>query len=216
MMGLDIDLSLFMEPIPSLACPQLDAGDGMLDGGLDFLKGMVPMTFQLGDIASSAFNGDFNPLYSLLNPGWGVGGQIGAFADGDSYTRTRIGTNWGLQLASAGLLAKFGGQSGVAVENGWRVGESITNNTAKGNVPAWSTVRQRFWKNEAFYNESTYSVSNLLRLKKGLAPQRLNPNTGLMESMELHHHILPQRFGGLFDFIKLWPEEHRKLDPFRN
>jgi len=102
-----------------------------------------------------------------------------------------------------------------AAKRGWKVGEPITNLTAKGNVPAWSTVRQRFWKNEAFLNGSTYSESNLLRMQKGVAPQRLNPNTGLMESMELHHHIVPQRNGGLFDFMKVWPDEHRALDPFR-
>jgi RHS repeat-associated protein len=102
-----------------------------------------------------------------------------------------------------------------AAKGGWKVGQPITNLTAKGNVPAWSTVRQRFWKNEAFLNGSTYSESNLLRMQKGLAPQRLNPNTGLMESMELHHHIVPQRNGGLFDFMKVWPDEHRALDPFR-
>lgn len=33
--------------------------------------------------------------------------------------------------------------------------------------------------------------------------------------MELHHHKVPQRSGGLFDFIKVWPDEHRALDPFR-
>lgn len=52
-------------------------------------------------------------------------------------------------------------------------------------------------------------------LAEGLAPQRFNPNTVLMESMELHHHIVPQRNGGLFDFIKVWPDEHRAIDPFR-
>ena len=103
----------------------------------------------------------------------------------------------------------------VATKSGWEVGEPVTNLTAKGNVPAWSTVRQRFWKNESFLGGSAYSESNLLRMKKGLAPQRLNPNTGLMESMELHHHVVPQRNGGLFDFMKVWPDEHRALDPFR-
>ena len=119
----------------------------------------------------------------------------------------------GLGEVAEGLrLMKFGK---VAAKGGWKVGESITNLTAKGNVPAWSTVRQRFWKNEAFLNGSTYSQNNLLRMQKGLAPQRLNPNTILMESMELHHHTVPQRNGGLFDFMKVWPDEHRALDPFR-
>lgn len=44
----------------------------------------------------------------------------------------------------------------VAAKTGWKVGEPITNQTAKGNVPAWSTVRQRFWKNEAFLISDCY------------------------------------------------------------
>lgn len=53
-------------------------------------------------------------------------------------------------------------------------------------------------------------------MKKGLAPQRFNPNTGKIESMELHHTPIPQRNGGLFDFIKVWPDEHKAIDIFRN
>ncbi|MBB1141024.1 hypothetical protein [Myroides sp. WP-1] len=76
-------------------------------------------------------------------------------------------------------------------------------------------MRQRFWKNEAFYNSKAYTEPNVLRMQKGFAPQQQNPKTGILESMELHHHKVPQRNGGLFDFIKVWPDEHRKLDPFR-
>lgn len=117
------------------------------------------------------------------------------------------------------LLSTFafipgGSQAKLAAKTGWKVGEPITNLTAKGNVPAWSTVRQRFWKNEAFLNGSTYSESNLLRMQKGLAPQFRNTTTGVMESMKLHHTI-PQRNGGLFEFIKVTPEQHRLIDPFR-
>ncbi len=50
---------------------------------------------------------------------------------------------------------------------------------------------------------------------KGLAPQQLNPITGQMESKELHH-IPPQRDGGLFDFVEVWPDEHAKLDKLRH
>lgn len=52
-------------------------------------------------------------------------------------------------------------------------------------------------------------------MKKGLAPQFRNPRTGLMKSMELHHHITPQRRGGLFDFIKVTPDQHRFIDKYR-
>jgi hypothetical protein len=83
----------------------------------------------------------------------------------------------------------------------------------KGNVPAWSTVRQRFWKNEALRNPN-YSQANLDRMKRGLAPQQFNPNTGRLESMELHH-TPPQRDGGLSDVKPLWPDDHALVDLFR-
>jgi RHS repeat-associated protein len=103
----------------------------------------------------------------------------------------------------------------IKAENtGWRVGDPITNLTTKGNTPAWSTVRQRFWKNEAFFNSSAYTKENILRMRKGLAPQIRNPTTGLMESMELHH-TPPQRDGGLFKFKIVTPEQHSLIDPFR-
>ncbi|WP_345107490.1 RHS repeat-associated core domain-containing protein, partial [Mucilaginibacter panaciglaebae] len=97
---------------------------------------------------------------------------------------------------------------------GWKVGDPITNLTPQGKAPVWSTVRQRFWKNEALTKGTEYSESNLIRMRKGLAPQFRNATTGAMESMELHHTI-PQRSGGLFDFIKVTPEQHRIIDPFR-
>jgi hypothetical protein len=50
-------------------------------------------------------------------------------------------------------------------------------------------------------------------MEKGLAPQNKN-DLGELESMELHH-IPPQKDGGLFDFIEVWPEEHAEIDPHR-
>lgn len=81
-------------------------------------------------------------------------------------------------------------------------------------MPAWSTVRQRFWKNEAIYNPKKYEPDQLERMKKGNAPQRLNKKTGKMESMELHHDS-PRRDGGLFDVEPLWPEQYALRDPLR-
>ncbi len=52
-------------------------------------------------------------------------------------------------------------------------------------------------------------------MQKGLAPQYPN-SKGIMESMELHHHLTPKRQGGLFDFIKVTADEHKLIDPFRN
>lgn len=97
---------------------------------------------------------------------------------------------------------------------GWRVGDPINNLTSKGNVPSWSAVRQRFWKNEAHYNAAKYSTENLGRMRRGLAPQRPHPLTGVLESKELHH-VPPRREGGLFDFEAVWPDDHALIDVFR-
>lgn len=97
---------------------------------------------------------------------------------------------------------------------GWKVGDPINNLTARGNVLSWSAVRERFWKNEAHFNPNNYSEANLARMREGLAPQRINEVTGELESMELHH-APPQRDGGLFDVVPLWPDEHALVDPLR-
>jgi hypothetical protein len=97
---------------------------------------------------------------------------------------------------------------------GWRVGDPINDLTSTGRVPSWTAVRQRFWKNEAHFNPGNYSEANLARMRQGLAPQRINPRTGQLESMELHH-TPPQRDGGLFDVRPVWPDDHALIDPFR-
>lgn len=98
--------------------------------------------------------------------------------------------------------------------NGWKLGDDIRNRTYLGNVPKWSTVRSRYWKNQAYLHSEDYQHHELERMKKGLAPQRLKDN-GLLESKELHH-VPPQREGGLFDFVEVWPEEHSLLDDWRH
>lgn len=98
---------------------------------------------------------------------------------------------------------------------GWKVGQSITNRTIFGTIPKWSTVRRRHWKNEALLHPEKYEMDQLERMRQGLAPQRFNMNTGRVESMELHH-TPPQKEGGLFDFIEVWPEEHALIDEFRH
>jgi len=92
----------------------------------------------------------------------------------------------------------------------WRVGDPINNLTSRGRVPSWDAVRQRYWKNEAFYRSGEYSSAELVRMRQGLAPQRLNFRTGKLESIHLHHDP-PQSAGGLFDFEPLWPEAHRQI-----
>ncbi|MBM4017034.1 MAG: RHS repeat-associated core domain-containing protein [Planctomycetes bacterium] len=93
---------------------------------------------------------------------------------------------------------------------GWKVGQPINNLTAKGNAPSVSTVRQRFWKNEAFYKPGKYKPQDLARMRHGLAPQQMNPETGVLESMHLHHNP-PQSAGGLFDVEPMWPAQHWEI-----
>ena len=64
-----------------------------------------------------------------------------------------------------------------------------------------TTVRQRYWKNEAFYNPSMYSNSNLGRMKKGLAPIVDNA------PMELHH-TLGRKGANFFVFEPLTRAQH--------
>jgi hypothetical protein len=56
-------------------------------------------------------------------------------------------------------------------------------------------------------------------MQKGLAPQKINEETGMLESMELHH-IDPQRNNSPFvnyesNLLKVWPEVHAEIDPYR-
>lgn len=105
----------------------------------------------------------------------------------------------------------------VSSVRGWSVGQPIHNRTFWGGVPKWSTVRQRYWKNEAHLAKSKPNHphrAHIQRMERGLAPQRKNDFTGEIESLELHH-TPPQREGGLFDFIEVWPEEHGLVDTYR-
>jgi filamentous hemagglutinin len=96
------------------------------------------------------------------------------------------------------------------------VGDDVYANTAKGNAPAWSTVRDRFWKNESSSASAAekYGAENVQRMSKGRAPQRYNADKGGRESMELSHEPIPARNGGK-NFVPRWPQDHAAIDPFR-
>ena len=64
---------------------------------------------------------------------------------------------------------------------GWKVGDDISNLTKAGNEPSWTTVRQRYWKNQAFCENPLYNEEDFVRMRKGLAPIRDGA------PMELHH-----------------------------
>jgi hypothetical protein len=66
-------------------------------------------------------------------------------------------------------------------KKGWKVGDDIRNLTKAGKDPSWTALRQRYWKNEAYYHPERYP-NDLKRLKKGRAPIG---EDGF--PMELHH-----------------------------
>ena len=107
------------------------------------------------------------------------------------------------------------GKSSTSLEKtrGWKVGDPIDNLTKAGNEPAWSTVKSRYWKNEAYYNADLYTDADLLRMKKGNAP--LHPETGT--PMELHH-INGRNIENPHNqqnLMQVWPWEHTDTDPYR-
>ena len=114
----------------------------------------------------------------------------------------------------------FADERAVLVHNcgGWVRGDDIWAPTRAGSDPSWSTVRSRYWKNEAAEPGAVeiYGAENVARMEQGLAPQRSNPDApGGVESLELSHEPTPARDGGT-DLVERWPCEHAAVDPFRN
>lgn len=98
----------------------------------------------------------------------------------------------------------------------WKVGDDHLAPTSKGVEPSWTTQARRYWKNEGSKEGAidAWDSENVERMRKGLAPQRQNPDTGEWESRELHHTPVPRRDTGK-EFIELWPVEHAEVDKYR-
>ncbi len=99
----------------------------------------------------------------------------------------------------------------------WSVGDDVYAPTSRRSEPSWSTVRSRFWKNEAAApgaGDRYGGTENVSRMQRGLAPQRYNVDKGGIEKMELSHEPIPQREGGK-SFVPRWPQDHARVDPYR-
>ncbi|MFF1837975.1 polymorphic toxin-type HINT domain-containing protein [Streptomyces sp. NPDC058231] len=95
----------------------------------------------------------------------------------------------------------------------WKLGEDYSTPSKNGVAPSLSTMRKRFWKNEAAEPGAAdqYGAANIGRMKRGSAPQRQRPD-GSRESMELSHEPIPDRDGGML-LTPRWPEDHAIMDP---
>lgn len=98
----------------------------------------------------------------------------------------------------------------------WKVGDHPLAPTPKGVEPSWTTQARRHWKDEAGTEDAIekWGAENVERMKKGLAPQKINKNAGDLESKELHHQPIPQRQRGK-EYIEVWPDEHVRIAPYR-
>jgi hypothetical protein len=189
--------------------------------GLDVV-GLVPGVGEIADGINAAIytiEGDYeNATISTASmiPGLGAGATAGKYGKRALMAGAEVGVKSARRVATGGKLAPPGSglTLGAVKRNttanstvGWRVGDPINNLTAAGRVPSWSAVRQRFWKNEALNNSGHYTQLQLARMRRGRAPQQINPRTGKLESKHLHHDP-PQREGGLFDIEPFWPDQH--------
>ncbi|WP_232520286.1 RHS repeat domain-containing protein [Ralstonia solanacearum] len=160
------------------------------------------------------------------------GDPLGFFDPDGLEEKAMHGRVWELQpleggggrigLGEGGAFPGGGGRigGGQAAQNcapkGWRVGQDIYTPTSKGTEPAWSTVRSRYWKNEAATEGAAdrYGEANAARMSAGKAPQRYNSDKGGIESMELSHEPIPARDGGK-SVTPRWPQDHGAVDPYR-
>ena len=123
---------------------------------------------------------DFLESPSLVNLGWAALDTLALLPGVPSSGYARRGVEVVSSISHANKAKDV-------AKVGWKVGDNISNLTRAGNVPSWSTVRQRYWKNEALTNYKEYSPEDLLRMSQGRAPLALNPNNGKMYPMELHY-----------------------------
>ena len=116
---------------------------------------------------------------------------------------------------SFGKETSHGKSSGnLGKPKGWKVGDPIDNLTKAGNEPSWSTVKSRYWKNEAYYNPDMYSSKNIELMKKGNAPRH---NT--IDVPKELHHIDGRNIDNphnIDNLMPVWPWEHAAIDPYRH
>ena len=150
---------------------------------------------------------DFLESPSLVNLGWAALDTLALLPGVPSSGYARRGVEVVSSISHANKAKDV-------AKVGWKVGDDISKLTRAGNVPSWSTVRQRYWKNEALTNFEKYSPENLMRMSHGRAPLIAHPVTKKIYPMELHH---PNGRAGdnLFNFIEVTPWEHDRLDSHR-
>lgn len=140
--------------------------------------------------------------------GGAVGGAFEAYSMGGDYLE-HIGSGAmnGAAIGAGFSMAAFGVAYGIS-------GDGESN---------WDKIRRKHWQDAVKNNPDDYSPENQARMKTGRAPQRSNPVTGKLESMEIHHESIPQRAGmpsliqnSKANLRRVWPDEHKAIDEYRH
>ncbi len=152
--------------------------------------------------------------------GGSIGGAAGGAVDG-AFTAVETG-DIGDIFVGMGNGALYGGLGAMTATTSVNVYERVrygmnprVKHPENWREGMWGKARREYWKNEAENNPKNYSKENIARMKKGAAPQRMNPITGKIEYMQLNHQNFPQGSGlprTLLDMegnLKpMWPDEH--------
>jgi RHS repeat-associated protein len=180
---------------------QSGGASGLVHGALD-VAGLVPVVGEPADLVNAAlYKAEGRDTEAALS----AAGAIPI-------------VGWGATAGKAAYKLEKATDAADAQRAGWERGDDIWAPTRAGNTPARSTVRGRYWKNAAETPDAAerYGADNLERMRRGLAPQRANPNArGGRESLELSHEPVPARSGGQ-ELRERWPCEHAAVDPYRN
>lgn len=130
----------------------------------------------------------------------------------------------GDEAAAAGQAARRSGSAGDAVRDPstGRLRDPQTGRFVSdpANPPSPytfnDTQRRAEWRRLADDPHSPLTAAQREEIvsRGGRGPQRVDPNTGELETMELSHEPIPLREGGT-DVVPRWPDEHAAIDPHR-
>ena len=104
---------------------------------------------------------DFLESPSLINLGWAALDTLALLPGVPSSGYARRGVEVVSSISHANKAKD-------AAKIGWKVGDDISKLTRAGNVPSWSTVRQRYWKNETIFYKGIMPSETGFRFSSGL------------------------------------------------
>lgn len=143
--------------------------------------------------------------------------RVGLEGDLSRTSRQAYGLWYG-GLASGSLVAPSKGTTGTTRLRDPQTGRFVSD---PANAPSSHTFtdaqRRAAWKKLAEDPNSPLTAEQRAQIKarRWRGPQRTNPRTGELETMELSHEPIPLRQGGA-EVVPRWPADHAAVDPHRH